>query len=247
MSRQDVSGPGPSPFFSVIRGSWLWTGGRLLQRGGVLIHRGRVAALLRDGEPDPPGAEVLDLPRALLHPGFLDAHVHLDLSGLGGKIPPGLPFPRWLARVRELRAAAGPEGLRAAARDGLRELATGGTVRLIDYSYGGHSEEAIRESGLRAAVLREVIGPEPVRAGEAAGAAREWIDGRSSDPRLTFGLAPHSPYLATAELIRECRWMSAGRPFSIHAAELPGENQLLREGRGELRTFLDEVGAAGYQ
>src|SRR5262245_57169441 len=234
-------GKRPSPFSGVVRGRWLWTGARLVARGGVLVHHGRVAALLKSGEPDPLGVEVIDLPRALLHPGFLDAHLHLDLSGLGGKIPPGRPFPRWLARVRELRAEAGPEGLRAAARDGLRELAAGGTLRLIDFSYGGHSEEAIRESGLRAAVLREVIGPEPVRAGEAAAAAREWLNSRTPDPRLTFGLAPHSPYLATPELIRECRWMSAGRPFSIHAAELSGENQLLREGRGELRAFLDEL------
>ncbi|MGH9362435.1 MAG: amidohydrolase family protein, partial [Thermoanaerobaculia bacterium] len=92
---------------AVVRGGWLWTGSRLIARGGVQVEGDTVAALLGERDPDPPGAPVVDLPRALIHPGLLNAHAHLDLSGLEGAIPPGLPFGRWLSRLREERERRG--------------------------------------------------------------------------------------------------------------------------------------------
>ena len=227
---------------TVVRGRWIWTGERLLERGGLHIQGQTIAAALSGGDPDPAGAVVLDLPGALVHPGLLNAHCHLDLSDLGGAIPEGLPFSKWLLEVRERRRSSGIEGLSAACEAGVKALIESGTTAVVDFSHGGHSETAIRKSGLRAAVLREVIGPTPDRAAEAVATAGGWIASRIPDPRIIHGLAPHSPYLATGPLIRHCRRLTAGRPFSIHAAEMPGETELLRKGTGELREFLLEAG-----
>ena len=234
--------PAGVPFEGVIRGCFLFTGERLIPRGGVQIRAGRVAAILGSGEADPAGGEILDLPRALVHPGLLNAHAHLDLSGLEGRIPPGLPFPDWLSRVRCLRAEAGEAGLTDRARAGIRELVASGSTAVVDWSYGGHSEAPLRESGLRSVILWEVIGPWPQRASAAAAAARDWLAARTPGAGIVHGLAPHSPYLATGDLIRECKRLVGMGPFSIHAAELIAEEEFLRHGTGPLRGFLLGVG-----
>ena len=144
--------------------------------------------------------------------------------------------------MRAHREAVGAEGLLRAAAAGARELAASGTTGVVDFSYGGLSEGPLRSSGLRAAVLREVIGPDPVRAAEALAAAAGWLASRPRGGLLRFGLAPHSPYLASPALVAECARLARGGPFSIHAAELPGEAELLREGRGPLRAFLEGLG-----
>jgi cytosine/adenosine deaminase-related metal-dependent hydrolase len=230
------------PVETVVRGRWIWTGERLLERGGLRIQDATIAAALSGDDPDPRGAEVIDLPRALVHPGLLNAHCHLDLSDLGGAIRAGLEFSKWLLAVRDLRRSSGVEGLLAACQAGVKALIEAGTTAVVDFSHGGHSEAAIRGAGIRAAVLREVIGPTPDRAAEAVAAAGGWIASRTPDPLITHGLAPHSPYLATGPLIRHCRRLTAGRPLSIHAAELPGEAEFLRQGTGELRDFLLDAG-----
>ncbi|HWS85786.1 MAG TPA: dihydroorotase [Pyrinomonadaceae bacterium] len=47
----------------------------------VLIEDGRVAALLKSGEPAPEGAEVFDATGLVVAPGFIDLHTHLREPG----------------------------------------------------------------------------------------------------------------------------------------------------------------------
>jgi dihydroorotase len=47
----------------------------------ILIEDGRVAALLRSGEPTPEGAEVFDATGLVVAPGFIDLHTHLREPG----------------------------------------------------------------------------------------------------------------------------------------------------------------------
>ena len=47
----------------------------------ILIEDGRVAALLKSGEPPPEGAEVFDATGLVVAPGFIDLHTHLREPG----------------------------------------------------------------------------------------------------------------------------------------------------------------------
>src|ERR1044071_919282 len=47
----------------------------------ILIEDGRVAALLKSGEPTPEGAEVFDATGLVVAPGFIDLHTHLREPG----------------------------------------------------------------------------------------------------------------------------------------------------------------------
>jgi predicted amidohydrolase YtcJ len=69
----------------LIRGGVLWSGGSVLPGDAVAVRDGRIVAL---GAADEvaghvrAGAEVIDAAGGLVHPGFVDAHVHLGLGAM---------------------------------------------------------------------------------------------------------------------------------------------------------------------
>src|SRR4051794_24912207 len=63
--------------------------------GAVPVAGGRIAAV----EPRGRRSADLDLGNAAVLPGFVNAHTHLDLTGLRGRIPPTDDFTDWLRAV----------------------------------------------------------------------------------------------------------------------------------------------------
>jgi aminodeoxyfutalosine deaminase len=221
-----------------LTGAWLYTGERLIPGGGVRVLNGRIERLLGPGE----ARDAFHLPQGLLHPGLVNAHAHLDLFGLSGRLPSGSPFTDWLAGVRALRAGRTAEDLAQAACEGLAELVRTGTTAVADFSFAAASERALAQWPVRGLLLREVIGFGRERGLEELGRASEWLAGQRAEGRLRHGLGPHAPYSAHAELIRGCHALLAGRPLAIHTAEDPVEALFLETGGGPLRSFLESVG-----
>src|SRR5258705_371749 len=68
--------------------------------------------------PRPVDAAAEDFGDALLLPGLINTHTHLELTGLDGGSPEP-EFGTWIRRVREVKVARPPEAFLAAARRGL--------------------------------------------------------------------------------------------------------------------------------
>ena len=86
--------------------------------GAVLVRGGRIVAAGPSGDVEA-GAESderYDLGRAIVLPGLVNAHTHLELSWMGERRPAGGDYTAWL---RELLAPL-PEPLRAPRRAGVR-------------------------------------------------------------------------------------------------------------------------------
>lgn len=80
------------------------------ERRDVHIDGGRVAAIVAPGAPAPDGAERIDLAGALLVPGMVDGHIHLDKTLLGLPFQPHRPgdsVAERIAREKELRRELG--------------------------------------------------------------------------------------------------------------------------------------------
>ena len=77
-----------------------------VENGAVLISHNRVAAVgpwreLAAREPGP----AADLGEAVLLPGLINAHCHLDYTDMAG-LPPQKQFPDWIKGLLALKAAS---------------------------------------------------------------------------------------------------------------------------------------------
>ena len=80
-----------------------------LAGGRVAVDDGRCMGGPR-GEPGQPEARPLDLGDGVLLPGLVNAHCHLELSHLAGKVDPARGFVSWVEEVVEKRPGHGREG-----------------------------------------------------------------------------------------------------------------------------------------
>jgi len=188
-----------------------------------------------------------DLGDCALLPGLVNCHTHLELGGVGRVSERG--FARWLAAVRAGRAAAGPDGQARAAAEGARRLLAAGVTAVGEVSTSGQSLAPLVASGLRGVVFHELLGVDPARAGALLRAARAELAAlrRASGPRLRAGLAPHSPYALSEELLAAAARLAAGRRLAlcIHLAESREETTYLAGDGGDIPAVLyPAVGAA---
>src|SRR5262249_25337886 len=142
-----------------------------LERGIVTIEGDRIAAV------DPCGTRRVDVDagNAALLPGFVNAHTHLDLSGLRGQIPPSGRFTDWLKAITSHRLNVVPAVPETAIRAGLRECLRTGTTLVGDISAQGSSWSILAAAPLRAVVFYEGLGLTEDRAQQAADAASDWL------------------------------------------------------------------------
>ena len=83
-----------------LRARWLLPiDGRPVDGGWVEISGGRI---LHVGQGAPP-APARDLGDAVLLPGLVNAHTHLELSGLGGRVGPASMMVDWIRTLLRAR------------------------------------------------------------------------------------------------------------------------------------------------
>ena len=194
-------------------------------------HSGVITAVRR------PRGPVQDL---LVMPGLVNAHVHLQLEPLVARERRFVP---WVRAVMAARAGRTSATDRAAAVTALRQLLRNGTTTVGEIDSTGCSPAALRRVPLRGRCYQELTGFHLDRA-----AARERIAEREAPAsgRSAAGLSPHAPYSASASLIQSA---AVRRYVSIHCAEVPEEQQFLRQGTGPFADLLAQLGRlpAGFR
>jgi cytosine/adenosine deaminase-related metal-dependent hydrolase len=221
-----------------VTARWVFpVSGPPLERGTVTVAGERIAAVEPVGRRRPD----LDLGDTAILPGFVNAHVHLDLSGLRGLAPPTPDFTAWLRRVIAHRRTRTPEQVRDAVRAGLAESLRFGTTLLGDVSGDGGSWDALAEAPLRAVVFREFLGLSAERASGAWERSDRWLAGRQPTPTCRPAVSPHAPYSARASLFFVAS--TSGVPVAVHLAETAAEQELLVRRTGPFVPFLQDVGA----
>ena len=211
-----------------------------LLRGWVTVSGDRVAAVGPHGRRAPD----VDLGNAAVLPGLVNAHTHLDLSGMRGLAPPTPDFTGWLRQVITHRRGRSPEQVQADVRAGLMECLRHGTTLLADIASGGASWDTLAGGPLRSLVFFEMIGLSLDRADRAAAAAGDWLNDHRPLPTCRPGLSPHAPYSVSPYLLRRATDL-AGRfrtPLACHLAETREEFDLLAWRSGPFIAFLQELG-----
>ncbi len=141
-----------------------------IERGAVRIAGDRISFV---GPLD--RAADLDFGNAAIVPGFVNAHTHLELSGLRARELGGGSFVDWLRRVIESRRGQGAKQTSHAIQRGIDASLAAGTTLVGDISTAGRSWKDLVRSPLRATVFCELLGLRPARAAETAEAARQFL------------------------------------------------------------------------
>lgn len=219
-----------APWVLPIEGPPIRDGAVLLDAGGRIAAVGAAAAL-----PTPPGVPTESLPDAVLLPGLINVHTHLELTGLDHQVPEA-DFPSWIRHIIALKAARTPADFLAAARQGLRDCWAAGVTTVADTGDSGAVIEALAEAGGSGIAFHEVFGPHPDQAEEAmAGALRRLAElSRFTSTRVRLGVSPHAPYSVSGPLytLVANHARKADLPLAVHLAESEEESLLLERGSG---------------
>ena len=206
-----------------------------LAKGTVTIRGDRIVSVDPAGKRRPDH----DFGNAAIIPGLVNAHTHLDLSGLRGRTPASTDFVGWLRRVVGQRRERSAEQTATDVRAGLDECLRHGTTLVGDIASGGASWEALHSSPLWAVCFRELLGLPGARVHAVWEELVRWWREHPDTATCRIGVSPHAPYSVHKALIE-----AAARlwPVCIHLAESRAEQELLESRDGPLVPFLRELG-----
>lgn len=212
----------------------------VIHNGSLVIADGLIADIGRREEilANHPGIDETRYP-AVLMPGLINAHIHLELSHLGN-IPEPLPqqtFTDWIGELLVKRADAVSSEERSAAFSALlHDLYGSGVLLAADTGNEFLSElhNPTTEGWPKIERMVEYLGPDR----QACLVARQKISGL--DDRIA--VTGHAPYSTGPDLLQyikgRCRRLN--QIFSIHTAESAAELLFLRSNTGIFRDFLEE-------
>jgi 5-methylthioadenosine/S-adenosylhomocysteine deaminase len=172
---------------------------------------------------------------AVILPGFVNAHSHLEYAAYAG-FGDGLPFGPWIALHVERKSRIDLADMEAIARLGALECLRSGITTVGDCSFSGAAATACAELGLNAIVYLEVFGADASPIHDRFESMRERIASALS-ARVRLGVSPHAPYTCTADLYRASAGL--GLPVATHLAESEAETEFLRTGSGDWRDFAE--------
>lgn len=183
----------------------------------------------------PAGADV-ELGDAVLMPGLVNAHTHLELTALRGFLE-DLDFPRWIWRLNGVKRAVLDRGrMLDAARFGIVEGLRAGITTYADTCDSGVAFDAMLDAGVRGIMYQEVFGPDPAdHARSLDDLAARVTDLRSREtPLVRIGVSPHAPYTVSDPLYRAvAAYARRDRlPVAVHIAESEVERELVERGEG---------------
>ena len=186
-----------------------------------------------------PDATAAHFDQAVILPGLVNAHTHLELTAMRGFLEKEEgDFFAWLKKLTVARLERmNADDLHVSAAWGACEAARAGITCVGDASDSGLTTmRAVREVGLRGVVFQESFGPDPRFAKQNFEKLQtKVLELREVEtPLVKVGVSPHAPYTVSApqlELITEFATLEK-LPLMMHAAESAAEDQLLREGLG---------------
>ncbi|NOS99482.1 MAG: amidohydrolase family protein [Phycisphaerales bacterium] len=218
-----------------------------IRHGAVRIHRDRITAVDHADAVQPPaGDPVIDFGLAAIIPGLVNAHTHLELSALAGRVPPGPDFVRWINTLIDVRRrnCSDANAIADAVRGGVRASLAAGVTTIGDIT----ARPDVVRPVLKHGPIRVVSFGEVIAVGAGRGILQDRLhaamDGQHASEHLTIAVSPHAPYSVEPDGIRACADAAAENDLRLcmHLAETRDEVQFVETGGGPFRAFLTDLG-----
>ena len=225
--------------------------GEPIENGAVAVEANRVIAVGRFEEVTAlHRGEVLDLGEQVLLPGLINAHCHLDYTMLRGKIPSPSSFADWIRAINAEKAKLPAEDFVASITGGFAEAKQFGTTAIANLTAFPELIAQVQDP-IRTWWFAELIDvrqrlENSIALSSQTPRRNEIVDRALASLKTTdrIGLAPHTPFTASANLYRCCADIAERDNFLLmtHLAESREEMQMFRDANGPLYEFLKEIG-----
>jgi cytosine/adenosine deaminase-related metal-dependent hydrolase len=212
-----------------------------VEHGAVVVEGQRIASVGSRAEIVErfPESKLESFGEAVILPGLMNTHTHLDLTALRGYLEnEERDFFAWLRKLTVARLGLlTPDDIRVSATWGACEAVRAGITWVDDASDSAlMSMKALRDVGLGGVVYQESFGPDPRLAVENFEKLKVKVEElRANGTTLVrAGVSPHAPYTVCGPQLEMIAAFALGEnlPLMMHAAESEAEELFLREGCG---------------
>src|SRR5438105_2363261 len=199
-----------------------------IENGAVAVSGDRIVGVGKFSEISKrhSGEQVVDLGEQAMLPGLINAHCHLDYTCLRGKIPRQKSFTDWIRAINAEKAKLSPEDYVRSINEGFAEAKRFGTTTIANLTAFPELVSRIQEP-IRTWWFAELIDVrDPGRAKEIVDLAVEQLKETEH-----WGLAPHAPFTASADLYRRCEEIERHKNILLttHLAESREEVSMFRD------------------
>ncbi len=197
-----------------------------------------------------PNATCEDFGEAVILPGFVNCHSHLELSIMRGFLDDvEADFFKWLIKTAVTRdEKLTKDDIETSAILGAVEGIRAGVTCFGDIGrYGEAGFSALKKAGLRGVIFQETeFSPDNENAEkDFAKLESKFANLRSNETNLVkAGISPHAPYTVSRKLFELITEYSLAEKIkiSIHAAESKMEEDLMTKGMGAMAEFYQTRG-----
>lgn len=220
-----------------IRANWIVPiAAAPIQSGEIVIEDG---VILEVRQSHSKADDALELGNAVILPGLVNVHTHLDYTVMRGLIEDVEFFP-WIRELTARKAAITHDEWEASALVGGAEALAAGVTTIGDCCDSGAVAGAAVKLGLRAIVYQEVFGIDELRSVDAIleelAAKVNNLRDITTGSLVEIGVSPHSPYTVRPALMRALANYARSERLKlcIHASESQAEGALIRSGTGPI-------------
>ncbi len=192
----------------------------------------------------------LEYYNGFLVPGFVNAHCHLELSHLEGRIAEKTGMGEFIGAINRLRQAA-PEKIQAAIEKANQQMEREGIAAAGDISNSLLTLATKKTSKIRYHTFAEAFGFDPARAEKAFSQASSVAD-LFRAAGLPASVVPHSPYAVSPPLFKKIidKALDEKSILSIHNQESRAEARFFHDGTGPIADHLQKnlgIGTAHWK
>ncbi len=179
--------------------------------------------------------------RGVVSPFLVNAHTHVELSSLRGKVPGGHGFVPWVDKLVTSRPFMTEEDESEGIASGVAELSRAATSAVGEVTNGLAASRALSSAGMSVMLFHEMFGvledPAIKAARDLLETAKKWRADIAADPslrRVRHTPSPHTLYTTHASAVRMLcdAARDAGARITIHLAEHPAERSAVELGSG---------------
>lgn len=199
----------------------------IIRDGLIHVSNNRITAV-KSSKPigqDP----IIDHGPGVIMPALVNAHTHLELSALKGKLPRHLGFETWVRQLIKIRTGLNNTDLLGGIETGIHEVVQTGCGVVAEVATLGISERPFMASELDGIWFKEYLGNDSPE-----------IQPAIDDKR--HSLAGHAPHTTSPDLLIKLKCLTRQHQtvFTIHLSESDQEIEFIETGKGGWANLLKE-------